>query len=127
MIDVTTEGLDGLRADFARLPRVVRTNVSPAIGETAQAIVAGAQARVRVRTGRLRAAIAARVVRDDAGGIRTRVEITDPIAAAYAPHQEFGTRFSPANPFIGPAADAQRARYMDRLEVAGHGVESEMK
>jgi len=126
MIDVTVTGLDELHADFARLQPVARKHVATAIDATGRAIVDGARERVPVLTGRLRAAIVARVVGNGADRLRTRIGISDPQAEQYATYVEFGTVHAPAQPFLHNAGAAERTRHDARLNESGRAIEAEM-
>lgn len=89
----------------ARLPSVV-ADVSE---QTAEAILTDAKGRVHVITGGVRDS--GRVERQ---GIGYRVVFDDPGAV----WEEYGNRFRPGHPFLTPAAEAQRAPYLDRLKAA---------
>lgn len=126
MIDAKLTGLDELRRQLPRVPAATQRHVGQAIEQTAAAVLQDAKAAAPVRTGRLRAALAIRLTR--AGNrIRARVAITDPVAATYAAHAEFGTTRTPARPFLHPAAHGQASRHQARLAEAGRAIESELQ
>lgn len=122
MIDASVTGFDGLRAAIAKLPGVAQKRVSAAVDVTAEAILQDARASAPVRTGRLRAAIFSKILRRDGDRLRVRVGVSSP----YALHVEFGTVRTPAQPFLGPAGDAQGSRFEQRIDAAGRDIESEM-
>lgn len=127
MIDLAITGLDALRAKFTRLPAIAQKHVGTATQASAAAIVAGAKANVPVRSGRLKAAIAARVVRNSVAGVSVSIEISDPVAAKYAHLVEFGTRYVGARPFLHHAENAERGRHEQRLSAAVSAIEAEME
>lgn len=124
MITVKSTGADAMRSAIrTTLPGAIARETAPGVVETADAAVAQARANVRVRSGRLRAALAARVLHRDAGGTVAAIGVTDPVAASYFLHVELGTHRTPAHPSVGPAIDAQRGAFMNRMGDAGRRVE----
>ncbi len=96
----------------------LRSKAGDASEATANAIVTDAKRRVHVITGALRESIAARKE-----GIGYVVEATMP----YAAREEYGFNGSDSlgrvyhqapHPYLTPAAEAQRAPYLDRLRKA---------
>ena len=97
------------RNEFGRLASRLRSRVADASQETAEAIVEDAKQRVPVDTGELRDSIDAR-----SEGIGYIVEAT----AGHAGFVEYGTRRMAAQPYLTPAAEAQRAPFIERLKRA---------
>ena len=100
---------------MVKLSVVVRSNKLPVIGgalrgkasqlvrATAFAVETGAKQRSPVDTGFLRNSIQTQTVND------LTAEVT--VGADYGVHQEYGTRYQPAQPYLTPAADAARPAF----------------
>ena len=107
-----------VKNEFGRYASRLESTASDMSEETADAIVTDARQRVPVRTGVLRDSIQARPQ-----GIGYLVEATAPYAARieYGFHStdSLGRRYhQSAQPYLTPAAEAQRAPYLDRLKRA---------
>ena len=93
---------------------VVRTNMLPSLSrsiaarakaevkQATDAIAAAAQSAAPVETGELRASIA-----------ETKGEVV--ASSDHAGYVEFGTVHMAAQPFLTPAAEAERPRFVDRM------------
>ena len=90
---------------LAQTGRRVNDDVNSAAGESARRIQAGAQARVKVRTGRTRASIT--IVRG-ARGFRVEAQTPPGMHPLVPVWIEYGTVRSAPAPFLGPATDAER-------------------
>jgi HK97 gp10 family phage protein len=126
MIDLLITGLETLRAGLLRLPQVIRREVAPAVNNTSAQMANAARARVAVRTGRLKGAIAATPATENGNRVSGGLVLTDPQAAEYAFYVEFGTVYMAAQPFILPALDEVRATFEQELQAAGARTEAEM-
>jgi len=121
-MSITTVGISDLRAARHRAGARLEAALRQTARTTAGKIRTGAQARVRVGTGQTKAAI--RIVE---GHGQVRVEVADvpgrhPMVPVWL---EFGTSKMPAQPFMGPALDAERAAYARAGEAANAKVLSE--
>jgi HK97 gp10 family phage protein len=127
-------GLREAKAAFKRLPAVVRERIGDATRITVAEIARGAASRVPVRYGFLKRHIASTFsAQTGVGkvGITPGVErlpdsgrVVNP--ATYAHFPELGTRRMPAEPFMLPAAEAEKAAYLERCKAAGRGIERDM-
>lgn len=105
-----------LRTDALRaLQRSVPDKVQKAVDATALFIESGAKQNAPVDTGRLRASIAATVGQP---GLRAQVGVY----VDYAVYQELGSRYLAARPFLFPAVEAERARFIERLKAVLSGA-----
>lgn len=77
-------------------------------------IVNAAKRYAPVDTGRLRSSISHRV--ETAGGM-IYLDVTAPVH--YAPHQEYGTRYMPAHPFLRPGLADGASRYLQAMSAVG--------
>ena len=96
----------GVRTIFNRIPEMmVRLPVESAVrvNQTADAVASGARASAPVDTGALRSSISV-------SGTGTTAQVTTGVD--YAIFQEYGTHKMPAHPFMTPAAEAQRGRWL---------------
>jgi hypothetical protein len=108
---------DQLQAQSERVTTRLEAELRGVAARTAQRMKGGAQARVRVRT---RATQTAIVVVEEADKRQFRVEVQDvagrnPMVPVWL---EYGTSTLGAQPFMGPAADAERATYLAEGEAA---------
>lgn len=98
---------------YSRLGAVsvaAESEVSAAVRKTAADIKAGAQSRAPVDTGNLRSNIRTR----STGKFSAEVVANAP----YSVYVEFGTSKMGAQPFMVPAAEAQRAAFMAMVKAA---------
>jgi len=103
--------IGSVRTIFNRLPEMmVRLPVEAggAVNETAEAVASAAQSNAPVDTGALRASIDVTKTGSTAAQVTTGVD--------YAIYQEYGTYKMPAHPFMTPAAEAERGRYLSRFQ-----------
>lgn len=84
-----------------------------AVDDALRSIQAGARARARVRTGRMRAGIQARSTRQHEGVVEGK--------APYTIYNEYGTRNMPAQPMLTPAAEAAREPFQQAVREAWDG------
>jgi HK97 gp10 family phage protein len=134
-IDVS--GLEAGKANVARIPDVFRERMADATEITAKEIARGAQARIAaspsVRTRHLLNAVMAKMNRRTG---RAKVGISSDtmtlaggrvdIPSKRAHFVEFGTVHMPAEPFMIPAADAQKGPYLNRCTHAGALAERDL-
>lgn len=108
---VQIEGLDRLRAQLEALVPELEAAAKRVVKESAEAVQAQARQNVRVDTGNLRDELA--IDYQDSGltavvGWKARHDW-------YASIHEHGTSRIPAQPALGPALEAERARFEERL------------
>jgi HK97 gp10 family phage protein len=106
------EGIDQLQRELAALPTKVREVVRDAVTDAAEAVASDARATVPVVTGALRDSITTEVGSD---GLSVQVST----GLDYGQFVEHGTSRMPAQPFMLPAAEAERGRLPGRLRDAG--------
>lgn len=110
-VTVTVRGLDVLERKLRRLVAVSRgPAIAPDVVASARPLVASAQARAPVRSGRLRASLRVMETTSSAGGAQARVGTDVPYAAriefGFAGRDSLGRLYSqPAQPYLRPAAD----------------------
>lgn len=95
-----------LARDLVRVPASTLPRVRAAVTKAATDVQAAAQAAAPVDTGNLRASIGTDVT--DAGGV-VAAEIGP--TANYGAFVEFGTSRMAPHPYMGPALDANAARF----------------
>lgn len=101
-------------AGLKALQRTAPVAVQKAVDVTALFIESDAKQRAAVDTGRMRASIAAKT-----GLPGTRAIVG--VYVDYAVYNERGSRFQAARPFLYPAAEAQRVKFIERLKAALSG------
>ncbi|HXV74403.1 MAG TPA: HK97-gp10 family putative phage morphogenesis protein [Sphingomonadales bacterium] len=101
MILLKFKNLPSLRRGLAAYAGKVRDGARAGVEAGAEAIAAGARARVPVETGRLRESIGITAANASLNGA---ISAAVNAAAPYARFVEFGTLQSPARPFLHPAA-----------------------
>jgi len=106
-VNLNTAGLKALQ-------RQVPDLAQKAVDATALFIESGAKELSQVDTGRQRASIAATL-----GMPGTRAQVG--VYVDYAIYNEFGSRGRPARPFLFPAAEAERQRFIERLKAVFSG------
>lgn len=111
MIRVRVLGEARLAAKLAAIEPALRAAMQREVKIAAVNIERGAKQRAPVDTGRLRNSITHEITE---GGLNAQVGSN----VEYAPFQEFGTRRTRAQPFLFPAFEEERPRYMDRLKRA---------
>ena len=109
--EVEVDGLDRVRAHLGRLPDGVARRADEATRKAAQDTVRLARQRAPVDTGALRSSITMRTSRD-ADGVEARVGPT----VRYARWVEEGTSRMGPQPYMRPAFDANRTRYVTALQ-----------
>jgi HK97 gp10 family phage protein len=110
---VRITGLDQLRERLAELePQLVEAS-KRAVEASAEAVRDDTRQNVRVKTGNLRDKVAIHYSSDH---LKASVGWKDR-ADWYAVAQELGTKSIPAQPALGPAAEAERARFEARLRA----------
>lgn len=101
--------MDALYKDLARLSGQVGDAVRRAVTASAEAVAADARPNVPVLTGTARADLDVEVGK---GGTSAGVGYRD---VYYGRFVEFGTKDMPAQPALGPAAEAERPRFPERV------------
>ena len=109
--------VDILRAQSTRVESRLEAELREVAARTARRMQGGAQLRVRVRSRKTHDAIK---VREEREKRRYLVEVEDvpgrnPMVPVWL---EYGTSKMSAHPFMGPAADAERATYAAEGEAA---------
>ncbi|WP_232789119.1 HK97-gp10 family putative phage morphogenesis protein [Streptomyces odonnellii] len=104
-------GIDRLREDLDHLAVQVRAACFRALQQSAEAIVADTQDKVRKASGNLHDSVRARYRNNE---LRAEVGWWDR-DDLYASFHEFGTRKFPAQPALLPAAEAERTRLPGRI------------
>lgn len=107
----TIVGLERLRRKLRKIPVAVRKEASMAIAEGAEQIAGGARARVPVDSGELAGSIKVHLGDD---GMSAVVEA----AAEHAKFVEFGTRQTPARPFLLPAFEEAKPKIVAEIKEA---------
>jgi hypothetical protein len=149
------KGLREAKAAFNALPAIVRENMLAATETTVREIARGAQARLQsspsIRTRALYNHVAWKVTKSNgrgrvgiadgvvtvAEGSQKSLKVRDIIAhrggrlisvrpVRYAHLVEHGRRGVPAEPFMLPAAEAQKQPYLERCRAAGRGIEKDV-
>ena len=131
-------------AAFKRTPEVAQERLGDATDATTYAVLSRARARVRIRSGALKAALD-RSYNKKTGiglvGIRKGAKLIiageggsalhSKGAARYTPGSyghlvEFGHANAAAHPYMIPAAEAERDPYLGRCREAGKAIERDM-
>ncbi|MFJ4987895.1 HK97-gp10 family putative phage morphogenesis protein [Streptomyces sp. NPDC088732] len=113
VVQVQVEGLDRLRARLEELAPELLAAAKPAVKEAAESVKTTVQQHVRVDSGNLRDSVDIRYQND---GLQAEIGWRDR-DDDYAALHEHGTRRIPANPVLGPALDAERAPFPDRIRT----------
>lgn len=111
MAKVTVRNLKRLEKQLKYMPDEIYDGCRAATAESVNAVYEDMRNRVPRKSGMLRGAIGRRVT----GALRGRVGIFGRRRAWWGALVEFGTSRTPAQPFAGPAAEAEAARYPGRL------------
>lgn len=129
---------------FAQFPEELKEGLADAALNTAEAVVSSARSRVPIDTGALRDALATKQLRHGyamAGVKRVNrglkalskaynkggdagLKKADRNPVRYAHLVEFGSKRTPAKPFMMPAAEGQRKEHADRVKRAAQTVEN---
>ncbi|MEU9777141.1 HK97-gp10 family putative phage morphogenesis protein [Streptomyces sp. NPDC047968] len=111
-LDIDIVGVDRLRGQIESLEVKLRAALFKALQESAEAVVTATKPAVRKDSGNLQESVRARYENS-----RLRAEIgwwdRDD---HYAIYHELGTRRLPAQPALGPAAEAERRKIADRIQ-----------
>lgn len=108
------EGLENVQAALARMSDRVRRGLVRAVEQSVAAVEADTRDSAPVRSGQLSAdGIGSRILAD---GLAGEVGFTRD-EGWYGHMVEFGTSHSPAQPMLTPAAEAERARFPDRVRT----------
>lgn len=110
-IRVEIQGLDRLRARLAELAPDITAAAKKAVNESAEAVRDEARQGVRVDSGNLRESTD--IAYEDEG-MRAEIGWRDR-DDWYASLHEHGTRRIPARPVLGPALEAERTKFPDRI------------
>ncbi|HVL67198.1 MAG TPA: HK97-gp10 family putative phage morphogenesis protein [Vicinamibacterales bacterium] len=121
---VFVDGIPELREALRNATPEVKAAVRKVAIEAAESIAIRAVNHVianpSIKTGALKDSIEARPWKDDGAGAVVTVIGTPRL---YAHLVEFGTRHSAAEPFLFPAAEAERGPYLAKLLAAGGAIE----
>ena len=115
---IKIEGAEDVLRAFDRFDKASRENLRTAVKKNANALRKAIKDRAPVDTGNLRDSIAARFEKD---GLGADVGPTRP-KGSHAHFLEFGTVKMPARPFITPAAEEQRDKYLNDVRAAVRGA-----
>lgn len=108
---VRVEGIPKIRTAFRQVSEKVTRSAQREVKRSALNIEGGAKNRVPVDTGRLRNSIGHETSLDELSAtIGSNVE--------YAPFVEFGTRGRTAKPYLFPAFEEERPKFLARLRSA---------
>lgn len=105
-----------LTGDLTKRMRRGERRTNAAVQSTAKAIVKGAQTHVPVDTGHLRGSIKADKLEGDQALVT--VDTRDDRHPSYAAYVEYGTRHMAAQPFLIPAAEAEREPFRRKIRKA---------
>jgi HK97 gp10 family phage protein len=98
-----------LKSTLDKFGKVSDIDIMPEIKEATYKVKRAAKDLVPVDTGALKGSIRHKLFsKEQTGVIYTTLE--------YAPHQEFGTRYMPAQPFMRPAMNMHRAGIQQSLK-----------
>ena len=112
-VQMQVHGLDSLRESLNGLaPKLIQASRA-AVEASSEAVKEQTRNTVRVDTGNLRDKVAIHYAR---GGLSAKVGWKDR-HDWYATIHEHGTQRIPAHPALGPALEAERARFEDRLKI----------
>lgn len=115
------DGFAQLQRALVTAPEVVKTHASSAVATSTFAVAQRARSLVPVATGTLKSSIeSGNVVR----GLSGRVGVSS--SADYWRYVEFGTRNMPAQPFFRPAAELERAAFIQRMRDIGPRLERDL-
>jgi len=107
-----TADTTALRKAFSEAAVAISQGLEDGVAESAHALRDDAKRNAPVETGKLRDGIAAHVE-----GLKAEVAVFD-LDAYYSQFVEFGTSKQPAQPFMLPAVEAERKRFVKRLNKA---------
>ena len=105
---VKVAGSEKLERKLKQLPEHMQEGLRTAVRDSAKAIRADARTRVPVDSGDLRKSIKFRTAK---GGLSATIRVDE----FYGRFVEFGTTSQAAQPFLGPAAQAERTRFPGRI------------
>jgi HK97 gp10 family phage protein len=95
IIDIDFRKIDGLQKALKKMPHLITEELGKAVLELVLLVEEVAKRHCPVDTGNLRSSITPVIESWAAGYVGTNVE--------YAPYVEYGTRRTPAQPFLEPA------------------------
>lgn len=106
-----------LKGDLTKRMRKGERKTATAVRQTAKGIVKKARAKVPIDTGHLRDSIRYEPL-DNEHRAHVVVDTRDEKHPSYAAYLEYGTRHQGAQPFLIPAAEAERERFRRRIRKA---------
>lgn len=109
-IKVELKGLDKAQKDLIKYNLAKRGQIVALVEETGLNIQTTAKKAVQVDTGRLRSSI--RTLFKSTSGLS--IEVGSEVK--YAPYIEFGTSTNKAYPFLNPAAENEKPKYLKELK-----------
>lgn len=110
MAKTTIKGMDALRRKLAVFPDAIDRAAKRAVAGEVDDAADDVHSNAPVETGSLRDSVQREIDPDGLGG---RVVVT----ASYATFVENGTDDTPPQPFVQPAAERSRHRYVDRMRT----------
>lgn len=114
------DGFEATKRAFAAVPELAKSYAEDVVAKSTFAVGQRAQALAPVRTGKLRASIAA-----SSSGLNGRVGLISK-DAYYWRFVEFGTVRIPARPFFRPAAEAEADPYVRAMAAIGPRIERDL-
>ncbi len=112
-------GLQSLRSKLKRLGEAEADALNREIKRAVVNIEATAKGRAPVDTGRLRNSLAHEIRRKaKAGSADEGASAAVGTNVSYAPYVEFGTRHQRARPYLFPALEDERPKFIERLRRA---------
>jgi HK97 gp10 family phage protein len=109
-VSIELKGFSGLLSRAKLLVPRVRAGAEATVAQTALLIETDAKLLAPVDTGRLRASIHTELSPD-----KLKAMVLDGVT--YGIYREFGTRYSPATPFLFPAYEKNRAAFAALLKA----------
>lgn len=117
-VNIKIQGAEDVLRAFDRFDKASRVNLRSAVRKNANALRKGMRSRIHNVTGNLSKSISAKY---DKGGFGAVVGPTRP-KGSHAHFLEFGTVKMAPRPFITPAAEEQRPKYLDDVRKAVRGA-----
>ena len=115
VMTLKVEGVEETIAEFNAINIKVTKNVQEVIESSAIRVRDDARSRAPFKTGKLKRDIRVKKSKD---GLTAAVTYMGKKRAFYGKFIEFGTRFMPARPFLGPAWEVERPNFIRAIVVA---------
>lgn len=118
IVDVKFEGLEEVMREFNRFDKESRVNLRRAVRKNVNSLRKGMRSRIHNVTGNLSKSISAKYDKDGFGAV---IGPTRPLGS-HAHLLEFGTVKMAARPFVTPAVEEQRDKYLNDVRAAVRGA-----